>query len=89
MAKCPECDGMGEWDEGPLPARSSTQIDPEYRRVICQGCNGNQKCESPDCDENAVALNEDGEAQCRECYLEWVIWNFTPNWGRNATNGNK
>lgn len=38
--ECLRCDGLGEWDEGPLPARSSTQIDPEYRRVICPDCNG-------------------------------------------------
>lgn len=35
---CPHCQGDGEWDEGPLPARSSTQIDPEYRQVKCPDC---------------------------------------------------
>lgn len=35
---CPSCHGYGEWDEGPLPARSSTQIDPEYRQVKCPDC---------------------------------------------------
>ena len=38
--RCSECDGAGEWDEGPLPARHSAQIDPEYRQVICPGCKG-------------------------------------------------
>ncbi len=37
---CRECDGAGEWDEGPLPARSRDQIDPEYRQVICPACDG-------------------------------------------------
>jgi hypothetical protein len=37
---CFECDGAGEWDEGPLPARSSAQISPEYRRVVCSECGG-------------------------------------------------
>lgn len=35
---CPSCHGCGEWDEGPLPARSSAQIDPEYRQVKCTDC---------------------------------------------------
>ena len=38
--RCIKCDGMGEWDEGPLVARSSTQISPDYRRVKCPDCNG-------------------------------------------------
>lgn len=37
---CFQCSGLGEWDEGPLPARSSVQIDPEYRQVICDECAG-------------------------------------------------
>jgi hypothetical protein len=37
---CFHCDGAGQWDEGPLPARSSAQIDPEYRTVICDECRG-------------------------------------------------
>jgi hypothetical protein len=37
---CSTCDGVGEWDEGPLPATSAVQIDPEYRQVICPDCAG-------------------------------------------------
>lgn len=37
---CFQCEGLGEWDEGPLPARSSTQISPEYRQVKCDECGG-------------------------------------------------
>lgn len=37
---CPSCYGCGEWDEGPLLARSSAQINPEYRQVKCSDCNG-------------------------------------------------
>lgn len=37
---CPCCQGDGEWDEGPLPATSSAQIDPEYQHVKCPECNG-------------------------------------------------
>ncbi|MES2166579.1 MAG: hypothetical protein V4458_06040 [Pseudomonadota bacterium] len=35
---CTHCSGAGEWDEGPLPATSSAQIDPEYRHVKCPEC---------------------------------------------------
>jgi DNA-directed RNA polymerase subunit RPC12/RpoP len=38
--RCTECNGAGEWDEGPLPARHSAQIDPEYRQVVCPECKG-------------------------------------------------
>jgi hypothetical protein len=37
-AACPVCEGNGEWDEGPLPAKSSAQIDPDYRHVKCPDC---------------------------------------------------
>jgi hypothetical protein len=37
---CFQCYGDGQWDEGPLPARSSAQISPEYRTVICEECTG-------------------------------------------------
>lgn len=39
-AECKRCDGMGEWEEGPLPARHATQMEPEYDRVICPDCDG-------------------------------------------------
>lgn len=38
--RCANCDGLGEWDEGPLPATSSSQISPDYRHIVCSGCNG-------------------------------------------------
>lgn len=37
--ECTRCEGMGEWDEGPLPAHSAAE-EPEYRQVICPDCNG-------------------------------------------------
>lgn len=37
--ECSHCEGMGEWDEGPLPAHSAAE-EPEYRQVICPDCNG-------------------------------------------------
>jgi hypothetical protein len=38
--RCANCDGAGEWDEGPLPATSSAQISPDYRHVVCSDCEG-------------------------------------------------
>lgn len=39
---CPECDGAGEWDEGPINCGPPVpyEISPEYRRVICPLCDG-------------------------------------------------
>lgn len=28
-------------------------------------------CEASGCDEDAVAFNDDGEALCEDCLLEW------------------
>lgn len=59
---CPDCEGMGEWDEGPLPARSPVQIDPEYDRIICERCNGKGQLDKPDaCDECGECV-EDGQS---------------------------
>jgi hypothetical protein len=38
--RCTDCDGIGEWDEGPLPATSSSQVSPDYRHMVCDGCEG-------------------------------------------------
>ncbi len=37
---CVKCDGLGEYDEGPLPARHHDQVSPDYKRVVCPDCNG-------------------------------------------------
>ena len=40
LITCPICDGLGEWDEGPLPATSPVQESPDYLQVICDDCGG-------------------------------------------------
>ena len=39
----------------------------------CEACDGsgNFKCQSRGCDEDAVGFNEDGEALCEDCMIEW------------------
>lgn len=39
---CDECDGAGEWDEG--PQRGSCG-EPIYKQVICPKCNGSGRAE--------------------------------------------
>lgn len=39
LVTCPERDGLGEWDEGPLPSGRWAD-EPEYRQVICPECGG-------------------------------------------------
>jgi len=48
-AECARCSGLGEWDEGPLPARSPVQESPDYNRIICPDCEGSGwiKCDGP------------------------------------------
>lgn len=37
---CPECDGAGEWDEGPINCGGPAPVDPIYRQVKCPDCAG-------------------------------------------------
>ena len=54
---CSRCEGLGEWEEGPLPARAP-QIDPEYRQVICPDCGGEGKF-SAEVEAKAISLAMD------------------------------
>lgn len=49
VAECVRCGGEGSWEEGPLPARSIVQIEPEYETVTCPDCEGagEIKCDGP------------------------------------------
>ena len=38
--KCPTCEGLGEWDEGPVNTGGPAPVDPEYRQVTCPDCKG-------------------------------------------------
>jgi hypothetical protein len=46
--KCPECDGLGEWDEGPTNCGPPVpyEISPIYRQVICPVCEGKGRIEA-------------------------------------------
>jgi RecJ-like exonuclease len=37
---CPYCDGLGEWDEGPINIGGPAPVDPIYRQVECANCEG-------------------------------------------------
>ena len=37
---------------------------------ICEG-DGHSRCEARGCNEKAVCFNEDGEALCEDCFVEW------------------
>lgn len=59
---CPDCEGLGEWDEGPLPATSPVQVSPEYNRIICERCDGKGQLEKPDACDDCGECEEDGES---------------------------
>lgn len=43
---CQECEGLGEWDEGPMNTSShGGPADPDYRKVICPECGGTGRAE--------------------------------------------
>lgn len=66
---CLKCQG-----EGSLYTSKHGGNDPDvWRTGECPTCNGsgNAPCDSRGCKENAVVVNEDGEALCDVCWSEW------------------
>jgi len=67
---CTKCGG-----EGQRYASRYGGNDPDVWAVgkcdVCEG-SGNQICEARGCAEPAVAFNDDGEALCEDCLMEWA-----------------
>ena len=44
----------------------------------CEACegSGNQRCEERSCEEDAVGFDNDGNALCEDCLVEWVTKEF-------------
>lgn len=57
LIPCMVCDGSGADALGDCP--------------FCHG-SGNHPCDNRGCSENAVAFNEDGDALCEDCLMEWM-----------------
>lgn len=62
LVTCPCCDGLGEWDEGPLPA-SSGATEPDYRQVICPECEGTGRAFVP---SETRSLDDIEQEACEE-----------------------
>lgn len=68
---CMKCAG-----EGRLYTSRYGGNDPDVSDAgECPHCKGsaNQVCETRGCDEDAVGFNDDGEALCEDCLLEWAV----------------
>jgi hypothetical protein len=68
---CSKCSG-----EGSLYTSKYGGNDPDvWRTGECESCNGSgaQVCEARGCDEPAVGFNDDGEALCEDCLMEWAM----------------
>lgn len=67
---CARCQG-----EGSLYGSRYGGNDPDVWRTgkcdVCDG-SGDQQCEARGCKEPAVAFNDDGEALCADCLMEWT-----------------
>ncbi len=73
---CSKCSG-----EGTLYDSRYGGNDPDVYPVgECEACDGSgsQKCESRGCDDYAVGFNDDGEAMCQDCLIEWAMQEFEP-----------
>lgn len=71
---CTICQG-----EGSIYASRCGGNDPDVYRVgPCDDCggSGNMMCEARGCDQTAVAFNDDGEALCEDCLMEWALDGF-------------
>lgn len=68
---CMHCGG-----EGKLYDSRYGGNDPDvYPTGDCPACKGtaNQVCEQRGCSDDAVGFNDDGEAMCEDCLLEWAV----------------
>jgi len=73
---CQKCGG-----EGTLYTSRYGGNDPDVYPVgKCDACDGsgNQQCEAKGCKEVAVGFNDDGEAMCQDCLMEWAMQEFEP-----------
>ena len=71
---CSKCGG-----EGSLYASKYGGNDPDvWPTGTCDACEGSGSalCEARGCKEPAIAFNDDGEALCEDCMLEWAISDF-------------
>ena len=67
---CSKCAG-----EGAIYTSKHGGNDPDVWRIgDCEECEGTgtQKCESRGCSEDATFFNDEGEALCGDCLLEWT-----------------
>jgi RecJ-like exonuclease len=67
---CIKCQG-----EGSLYSSCYGGNDPDvYRTGTCDACDGsgNHTCDARGCEEIAQGFNEDGEALCEDCLMEWM-----------------
>lgn len=67
---CVRCGG-----EGSIYGSRYGGNDPDvYRTGKCDACDGSgsETCHARGCTEPAVAFNDDGEALCEDCLIEWT-----------------
>lgn len=67
---CSKCQG-----EGRIFKSKYGGNDPDvWDAGKCEACDGsgNEPCAARNCEELAVAFNDDGEAMCQDCLLEWA-----------------
>lgn len=67
---CTECQGEGR----KIESRYGGNDPDTYDAGQCEACegSGNEKCHSRSCTEDAVGFDEDGNALCEDCLMEWV-----------------
>jgi hypothetical protein len=73
---CIKCQGEGRIFESKYGGN-----DPDvWDAGKCEACegSGNHTCDNRGCDEIAVGFDEDGNALCEDCLMEWTIEMFKP-----------
>lgn len=70
ILRCQKCQG-----EGTIYTSRYGGNDPDVYPVgKCDACEGSgrQPCERRGCKEAAVGFNDDGDAMCADCLVEWA-----------------
>ena len=68
---CGRCGGEGQLFESKYGG-NDPDVSPAGKCPVCEG-SGAMICEARGCKEEAAGFNDDGEALCEDCLLEWMI----------------
>ena len=71
MLFCHKCQGEGR----KIESRYGGNDPDTYDAGVCEACSGSghEACHNRGCDEPAIGFDDDGNALCQDCLMEWTM----------------